>query len=369
MHSTNLSAWRHEHTFGQEQVSAGERRTLWVALMTAVFMVVEVAAGLSYGSMALLADGLHMGSHAVALGIAVAAYVYARRRAGDERFSFGTGKVNALGGFTGALLLAVFASLMAWESVDRFLHPVAIVFDHAIAVAVLGLLVNGLSVGILGVHSHSHGESEDGHGHGHGHGHAEQEPAGGHHDGHGHGHDHGHGHGHDHADGDDHDHPHGDDHGHPHDHDHPHGHDHNLRSAYFHVLADALTSLTAIVALLGGKYLGQVWLDPAMGVVGSLLVARWSWGLIRQTSRVLLDHQAPPAVRERVLAAVQLGEDRVTDLHVWEIAPGVRAACITLVAHDPQSPDAYKARIPDDLGLHHVTLEVHRCPGESGESG
>jgi len=315
MHTTHPAAWQHEHTFGLDRVSRGERRTLLVALLTATFMVVEIAAGLAFGSMALLADGLHMGSHAVALGVAVAAYVYARRRARDERFSFGTGKVNALGGFTGAVLLAGFAAFMAWESLERFLAPVPIVFDWAIAVAVLGLLVNGASVAILGV---GHG-GEAGHAHSH---------------------------------------PHGDDPG------HAHHADHNLRSAYLHVLADALTSLTAIVALLGGKYLGQVWLDPAMGIVGSLLVARWSWGLLRETSGVLLDRQARPDVREEVRRAVEGdGDERVVDLHVWSIGPGVRAACITLVAHAPLAPESYKARIPSTLGLEHVTLEIHRCPG------
>lgn len=327
MHTTQLEDWKHDHTFGQDRVSPGERRTLWVAVLTAVFMVVEIAAGLTYGSMALLADGLHMGSHAVALGIAVVAYVYARRHAGDEQFSFGTGKVNALGGYTGALLLAVFAVLMAWESVDRFMHPVAIVFDQAIAVAVLGLLVNGISVAVLGVH-HDHGDDDD---------HPGQT-----HDDHGH-----------------HDHQHGDE-GHQ-----GHGHDdHNLRSAYLHVLADALTSLTAIFALLGGKYFDQVWLDPAMGIVGSLLVARWSWGLIRQSSKVLLDHQEPEHLRDQVRAALEVEDDRVVDLHVWSIGPGVRAACIAVVGHEPTSPEEYKARIPASLGVQHATVEVHRCTHE-----
>ena len=335
MHTLNPDDWEHDHTFGQGRVSQGERRTLIVALLTAVFMVVEVAAGIGYGSMALLADGLHMGSHALALGIAVVAYVYARRRAGDARFSFGTGKVNALGGFTGALLLAVFAVLMAWESIDRFLHPVAIVFDQAIAVAVVGLLVNGVSVLLLGVHSHDHDDpGHGGHG-GHGHG------------GHGHG-----GHGHEHGHG-------------GHEHGHGHGQDHNLRAAYLHVLADALTSFTAIFALLGGKYFGWAWLDPAMGVVGSLLVARWSWGLLRQTSRVLLDYQAPEAVQQQVRSAIEAdGDDRVVDLHVWSIGPGAWASALTVVTHDPLPPPAYKAKLPEGAGLAHVTVEVHRCPGE-----
>jgi cation diffusion facilitator family transporter len=303
MHTTDLSPWRHDHTFGLDRPARGERRTLLVATLTATFMVVEVTAGLLFGSMALLADGLHMGSHAVALGIAVLAYVYARRHAGASRFSFGTGKVNALGGFTGALLLAVFAAFMAVESAKRIVSPVRIVFDQAIAVAVLGLLVNGVSVWILGLHGHEHGD------------------------------------------------------------DHAHHHDHNLRSAYLHVLADALTSVLAIVALLAAKYRGLVWMDPVMGIVGSVLVARWSWGLLRDTSRVLLDHQAPEAVQERIRRAVEgvAPGDRVADLHVWTIAPGRRAACIAIVSDDPKSPEAYRATLPADAHVAHATIEVHRC--------
>lgn len=316
MHTTDPSHWEHSHSFGLDRPSRGERRTRLVVLLTASFMVVEIAAGLVYGSMALLADGLHMGSHALALGIAVAAYVYARRHADDERFSFGTGKVNALGGFTGALLLAVFAGLMAWESIDRFLDPVAIVFDQAIAVAVVGLLVNGASVAILGLHRHGHE-----------------------------GHDHGHHHAHDHLD-------------------HEHHGDHNLRAAYLHVLADAVTSLTAIAALLAGKFFGLDWMDPAMGLVGTVLVGSWSWGLLRQTSRVLLDHQEPTALRQKVKAALEAGtDDRVTDLHVWSIGPGARAAVVALVTHDPRPPEHYKALVPSELKIRHVTVEVNPCSG------
>ncbi|MGE0712488.1 MAG: CDF family Co(II)/Ni(II) efflux transporter DmeF [Planctomycetota bacterium] len=349
MHSLDLSPWQHDHTLGNGAQREGERRTLWVAALTAAFMVVEVAAGIYTGSMALLADGLHMGSHAVALGIAVAAYVYARRRAGDERFSFGTGKVNALGGFTGALLLAVFAAFMAWESVARLLHPVPIVFDQAIAVAALGLLVNGISVALLGVGGEGHGHSHD-----HDHDHAVEEPAP--QPKHAHEHEHGHEHEHD-----------GDGHGHGHGHDghdghgHGHGEDHNLRAAYLHVLADALTSVTALVALLGGRFYGLSWLDPVMGLLGSVLVARWSWGLIRQTSTVLLDHQAPVRVQEHLRAALEQDDARVADLHVWSIGPSARAACVTLVAHDPLGPEDYKARVPAALSIRHLTLELHTC--------
>ena len=235
MHETNLATWQHGHAFGLDQRKTGERRTLTVALLTAATMVVEVVAGLAFGSMALLADGLHMASHATALGIAVLVYVYARRRAGDSRFAFGTGKVNALGGYTSALLLTGFALYMAIESVMRFVAPVPIAFDQAILVAVLGLLVNGISVALLGV-------AHEGDGH--------------HHDDH---------------------------YGHRH-HDHHHGQDHNLRGAYLHVLADAFTSVLAIVALVAGKYAGAVWLDPMMGVVGALLVGRWAWSLRSETA-------------------------------------------------------------------------------------
>lgn len=325
MHPAQPVAREHDHIFGQDQRRPGESRTLIVIAITAVTMVVEIVAGWVFGSMALLADGLHMGSHALALTISAAAYIYARRRAGDPRFSFGTGKVNALGGFTGAILLAGFALLMAGESLHRFVEPVPIAFNSAIFVAIVGLAVNGASVFILGDHGHSHGH---------------------HHHHHEHGHDHGHHH----------DHPHDAHYGHAHHHEH---HDHNLRSAYLHVLADALTSVLAIAALLAGKYLGWNWMDPAMGIVGAILVARWSWGLVRQTSAVLLDQQ-----NERLAATIREcletnSDDRVTDLHVWSIGPGLHAAEIVVVAAGLKTPADYKARLPEHLGLVHVTVEVH----------
>jgi len=300
----NLDGWQHTHSFGQEQPRAGERRTWIVIAITAVTMVVEIAAGLAYGSMALLADGLHMASHATALAIAAFAYNYARRHAFDRRFGFGTGKVNALGGFTGAVLLALFALVMAWESVERFFFPREIIFNQALLVAGVGLVVNIASVLVLDTR---HG-----------------------------GHDHGEGH------------------------HHHHHEDQNLRAAYLHVLADALTSVAAILALLAGKYLQAGWMDPMMGVLGSILVARWSLGLIRSSSRVLLDHQAPEELREGVRSALesQPGE-RVTDLHMWSIGPGIWAAAIVLVSEHPEAPESYKRRIPAKIGLAHVTLEVH----------
>jgi cation diffusion facilitator family transporter len=314
MHLKALDRWQHDHSFGQDRVRAGERRTLLVVVITAITMVVEIVAGLAFGSMALLADGLHMGSHALALGISAAAYVYARRHARDSRFSFGTGKVNSLAGFAGAVLLGGFAILMAWESIERFLDPVAIHFDQAIFVAVVGLAVNAISVVVLG----------------------------GHHQG---GHHHEHSHAHDHAHGD------------------CHHQDHNLRSAYLHVMADALTSVLAIAALLSGKYLGWVWLDPVMGIVGAALITNWSQGLARSSAQVLLDRQGPEAIRAAIRERLEGDDDlRITDLHTWAIGPGSYAAIISLVACHPKSADHYKQRVPGGLGLVHVTVEVNHCP-------
>lgn len=294
--------WSHDHVFDQDQKRAGEKCTLLIVLLTAVMMVVEIAAGLIYGSMALLADGLHMASHATALGIAVFAYVISRRLAADQRFSFGAGKINSLAGFASAVMLLGFALVMVIESTDRLINPLSIAFDQALVVAVLGLVVNGVSAWVLISTPHEHG--------------------------------------------------------HAHSHDH---HDHNLRAAYLHVLADAVTSLLAIVALLAGKYMGAMWLDPAMGIVGATLVARWSYGLICDTSRILLDSQADShrisALRESM---EENSSDRVTDLHIWSIGHGIFAAEIAVVSADPKTPDQYKSLIPSKLNIVHATVEVHR---------
>jgi cation diffusion facilitator family transporter len=295
--------WRHDHAFGQDRRRPGESRTLIVIAITATMMIVEIAAGVLFGSMALLADGLHMASHTAALGINALAYVYARRHAHDDAFSFGTGKINTLGGFTGAVLLAGFALLMVFESVQRLVAPVRIDFDHAILVAVLGLVVNGASMLVLGRHDHDHDDDPD--------------------------HD-------------------------------DHDHDHNLASAYLHVLADALTSVLAIVALLAAKYFGLAWMDPAMGLVGAALVARWSWGLLRATAAVLLDRSAPAAVRDEIRASLERGGAvRVVDLHVWCIGLALYAAEVSVVAERPEPPEEYKRRLPANLGLVHVAVEVH----------
>ena len=305
MHKHDLSPWRHEHVFGQDQRQAGERRTLMVVLLTAVMMVVEITAGLIYGSMALLADGLHMASHATALGIAVFAYVIARRLAADQRFSLGVGKINSLAGFASAVLLFGFAVVMATESVDRLISPVGISFDQALVVAVVGLGVNGFSAWLLASTPHDHGDDKS--------------------------------------------------------HDHGHHHDHNLRGAYLHVLADALTSILAIVALLAGKFWGANWLDPAMGIVGAVLVANWSIGLIRQSSRVLLDWQADKDNITALKAAIEQGTmDRVTDLHLWSIGHGIFSAQMTVVSDEPKPPSHYKSLIPANLKVVHVSVEVHR---------
>jgi cation diffusion facilitator family transporter len=289
----------HEHHFGQHEPYGGEARTKLVVALTATTMVVEVAAGIVFGSMALLADGLHMASHAAALGLAVAAYVYARRHAHDPRFSFGTGKVNALAGFASAVVLVLFALMMIGESLRRFIDPVAIAFDQAILVAVLGLVVNGVSVLVLR-------------------------------DRHGHGHDH-----------------------------HGHRHDHNLRAAHLHVLADALTSLLAIFALLAAKYLGAVWMDPAMGIVGGVLVARWSWALVRETSAMLLDRQAPDEITSAITSAIEADERlAIVDLHVWAIGPGYRAAIVAVETSKPCTVDEVEALLPEGLGIAHLTVEI-----------
>ena len=309
MHADDLQAWEHSHTFGQDLKRPGERRTLIVIAVTGAMMVVEIVAGVLTGSMALLADGLHMASHAGALSLNAFAYVYARRHAYDEEFSFGAGKVNALGGFTGAVLLALFALLMAWESVNRLLHPVPIIVDQAILVAVLGLAVNGASVFILRVDDHHH-DLDESH--------------------------------------------------------HTHHHDHNLKAAYLHVLADALTSLLAIVALLCAKYLGFMWMDPVVGIIGAILVSSWSFGLLRTTSGILLDKQGPQSIRDRIRTSIEADEDsKVTDLHLWSIGPNIYSVVIAIVAHDPATPVQYKERIPKTLGLVHIAIEVHACPPDA----
>ena len=307
---------RHDHSFGQDKKRSGENRTLIVILLTAVMMVIEIVAGLAFGSMALLADGLHMASHAAALSISAFAYYFARKRAHDRSFSFGTGKVNSLGGYTGAILLVIFALLMVSESIHRLIVPVEISFNQAIGVAILGLIVNGASVFILGHEDHHHGHTHD-------------------HGVEGHTHDHG---------------------------VESHTQDHNLRAAYLHVLADTLTSLLAIVALLAAKYYGWIWMDPIMGIVGAILISKWSMGLLKQTSAVLLDRQAPDHLIESVITRIKSLPCKVEiiDLHVWSIGPNIYSAEITIVTDNENSISMFKSEMHTLTEIVHSTIEVHQ---------
>lgn len=301
-------AARHAHDFLGNHHQRNARRVSGVMVLTLAMMVGEILAGTWFGSMALLADGWHMATHAGAMLITVLAYRYAQRAAGEARHSFGAGKVGDLAGFASALILIGVALIMAWESVARLLAPTPIEYGEAIAVAALGLAVNLASAWLL----------RDDHAH----------------------HHHGHDHGHSHA-------------GHHH-HDH---HDHNLRAAYLHVLADALTSVLAMVALLLGQRYGWSWLDPVMGLVGAVVIVRWGRGLLHSTADVLLD-AAPSGMTEAITQA--LGDDvGVLDLHVWQIGPGQHAAIVALSAARPASPAAYKARLTGVAGLAHVNVEVH----------
>lgn len=322
MHRSDLARYQHDHSFGMEQRRPAETRTLAVVLLTFLTMAVEVTAGIAFGSMALLADGIHMASHAVALGIGVVVYVCVRRLAGDPRLAFGSGKLNALGGFSSALLLGVFALVMVYESVARLIAPVPIRFDLAILVAFVGLAVNGVSIVVLrGAHDHAHDHHHE----------TSKAPA----------HDHGENPAASHAgDG-----------------------DHNLRSAVFHVLADALTSVLALVALLAGKYFGAVWLDPAMGIVGAGVVLWWAWGLLRASGGVLLDQQGPKHLREAIRERVEnLADSRIADLHVWSVGPSLYAAELVVVSHDPPPAKAYRDRL-NDLPLVHMVVETRQCQG------
>lgn len=274
---SEIDALTHSHVYLGKRHDANARRTLWVVLLTALMMVGEVAAGIAFNSMALLADGFHMATHAGALGIAALAYRYAKRHAESGRYTFGTGKVGDLAGFASALVLGIVALGIAWESAMRLVDPSPVAFGEATIIAVIGLGVNIVSALLLG-HGHDHG-----------------------HDGHDHSHDHG----------------------------HTHEKDNNLRSAYLHVVADALTSVLAIAALLGGRYLGWVWLDPAMGVVGAIVIAVWSWSLMRDTGAVLLDAtdaRLEAEIRERVEGP---GDARICDLHIWRVGPGAHAAIVS----------------------------------------
>ncbi len=319
MHTHSITSWRHDHVFlGRDHVR-NERRTWLVIALTATMMVAEIVAGAAFGSMALLADGFHMATHAGALSISALAYLYARRHAADGRFSFGTGKLGDLAGFASAIILALFALLIGYESFLRILSPVAIRFEEAIAVAVVGLTVNLACAWLL--HDGSH-----------------------HHDSH---------------------HHHPGESGSPHQHEHQHGQDRrdrNLRAAYLHVLADALTSVLAIAGLVLGRAYGWIWMDPLMGIVAALVIARWSWGLIWETAAVLLDSVPDDGLAETIRKRLEEGGDRIADMHLWRIGPGHLAVIVSLVADRPRPPEEYKAKLGGLPQLSHVTVEVHPCP-------
>jgi cation diffusion facilitator family transporter len=301
-----MDKWRHDHDFNFIE-EKGQRRTLQVLTITAITMVIEIGAGTLFGSMALLADGWHMGTHTAAFAITLFAYRYSIRHAGNRDFTFGTGKIGVLGGFASAIALAVVALFMGFESVHRFFEAPHIRFNEAIGVAVLGLLVNLLCAGLLHVRR--------GHSHAHAHG-------------------------------------------------HHHHQDHNLRGAYLHVLADGLTSVFAIVALCFGKFLGWHWLDPMMGIAGALIITHWSYGLLQETSGILLDKHIAADRAEQIQAKIENESDnRVSDIHVWKIGPADYAAIISIVTHYPQSPAHYKHMLREFSRLSHVTIEVNQGDG------
>jgi cation diffusion facilitator family transporter len=311
MHSHSLDQWTHDHVFLGEQHTQNERRTWFVVALTVVMMVGEIAAGSFFGSMALLADGWHMGTHAAALGIAALAYLFARQHARNSRFAFGTGKFGDLAAFSSAIILGLIAVQIAYESAVRLVHPVAIAYSEAIPVAVLGLAVNLVSAWLLrDTHDHDH------HGHGHSHG------------------------------------------------DHHH-HDNNLRAAYVHVLADAATSVLAIAALVTAMYAGWTWIDPAVGIIGSLVIASWAYGLIRDSGAVLLDVCADKDLEAVIRERLETKGDRVTDLHLWQVGPGHRAAVISVISDNPLPPATYKRRLGGLRGLCHITVEVELCPHDA----
>ncbi len=311
MHTHDLSPWTHSHVFdaGSRAAERGTRMVMWI---TAAMMVVEIWAGWWFNSMALLADGWHMSSHAVAIGLSAFAYAAARRYARDSRFAFGAWKIEILAGYTSALFLLGVAALMVFASIERILTPQTIHFPEAIAVAVVGLVVNIACAYILGGaeehHDHSHDDHEV----------------------------------------------------------HHHHHDLNLRSAYLHVIADAATSVLAIVALVGGMLFGWNWLDPVMGIVGAILIARWAWGLLRDSSRVLLDremdHPVAAEIRDVISAIHPANETSIADLHLWRVGKARFACILSLVTHDPNlTANHVKAKLAEHEELAHVSVEIHQC--------
>lgn len=328
MHSHSLENWTHDHNFLGAQHARNEQRTWLVVWLTLGMMVAEIVGGSLFGSMALLADGWHMSTHAVAIGIAALAYRYARRHADNPRFAFGTGKFGELAAFTSAVVLGMVAVMVAYESVLRMADPKPIAYGEAIAIAVIGLLVNLASAWLLREdHDHHH---------------------------HGHDHNHHHDHAHDHA---------------SHDHDQPHAHQHrdnNLRAAYVHVLADAATSVMAIAALILARTFGWAWIDPVVGLVGSLVIASWAYGLIKNAGAVLIDVVPDSNVANHIRDRLEVEGDRISDLHLWQVGPGHYSAIVTIVTDQPKPPASYKAKLGGLQQLSHVTVEVDQCVHPDG---
>ena len=315
MHSHSIDDFRHSHVFLGGAHERNERKTWAVIAICAVMMVAEIAGGFWFGSVALMADGLHMSTHAGALLIAALAYTYSRRYAHDDRLAFGTGKLGDLAAFTSAIALAMIALLIGYESVERLIDPVAIAFNQAIPIAVVGLGVNLLSAYLLRDEHHHHG--------------------------------------HDHA-------------ARMHEHEgaaHIHA-DHNLRAAFVHVMADAAVSVLVIVGLIAGRQFGWLWMDPLMGLIATVVILSWSWTLVRSAGAILLDACPDPGLARKIAARIEQKGDRISDLHLWRVGPGHLAAVISVVSDDPRSPRQYKRRLAGLPGLSHVTVEVERCPGE-----
>ena len=336
-HSHSVDEWTHNHAFLGARHTAHERRTWGVVALTAFMMVAEIVGGTLFGSIALVADGWHMGTHVAALTIAGSAYLLARRHADNQRFSLGTGKFGELAAFSSAIILGMIALGIAYESVIRLTSPVVIHFREAIPIAAVGLCVNIASAWLL----------RDGHDHAHGHAHD-----------HAHGHGHGGAHAHDDVDHD-HDHMHDHDHGHDHAGRGTGGHDTNLRAAYVHVLADALMSILTIVGLSIAWKLGWNFIDPLVGLVGSAVIASWAVTLLRAAGSVLLDAVPDPGLTQRIRSRIEVDGDRLCDLHVWQVGPGHIAVMASVVSQTPQPPAVYKQRLEGLAGVCHVTVEVN----------
>ncbi len=312
MHSQSTAGWEHTHVFLGEHHEQNERKVRLVIALTTAMMIAEIVGGSLFGSLALVADGWHMSTHAGALAISAFAYLYARRHKHDTRFAFGTGKLGDLAGFASAIVLAMIALLIIYEAALRLITPVPIIFGEAIAVAALGLTVNLVSAWLLHDEHHHHDHEPEAH---------------------------------------DHDHVHA---GHRH-------HDNNLRSAYLHVIADAATSVLAILGLLAGWIYGWVRMDAVAGIAGALVIANWSYTLLRDTGRVLLDTVPRGPLADTIRQRLEAAGDRIADLHLWQVGPGHFGAIISLVSHEPQPPAAYKAMLGGIEALSHVTVEVHTC--------